>query len=106
MNGGTPIPTSYMLLPNYPNPFNPKTTIIYNLPQSSTVSLKIYNVLGQEVKTLVSERQPNGLKTSFWNAATNSGNTAASGVYFARLVAQSLVSSATYYATIKLVLMR
>lgn len=106
VNGRTPIPTSYALLQNYPNPFNPKTTIIYNLPQSSSVSLRIYNLLGQEAKTLVNETQSNGLKSLSWDATKNDGYTVASGVYVARLVAQSLVTNAAYSHTIKLVFVR
>ena len=100
------IPSSYVLLPNFPNPFNPKTTLTYNLPQSSFVSLKVYNLLGQEVRTLVGEAQTNGLKTIEWDATSNSGSTVASGTYIARLFAYSVGTSENFQAAIKLVLVK
>ena len=98
------IPTTYSLLQNYPNPFNPKTTIQYYLPQSSVVSLKIYNLLGQEVRTLVSAARESSLKTIEWNGTNNSGNILASGVYFARLNAKSIDNTISYTEIRKLVL--
>jgi flagellar hook assembly protein FlgD len=98
------IPTTYSLLQNYPNPFNPKTTIQYYLPQSSVVSLKVYNLLGQEVRTLVSAARESSLKTIEWNGTNNSGNILASGVYFARLNAKSIDNTISYTETRKLVL--
>ena len=100
------IPSTNVLLPNIPNPFNPKTTLTYNLPQSSIVSLKVYNLLGQEVRTLVGEAQTNGLKTIEWDATSNSGSTVASGTYIARLFAYSVGTSENFQAAIKLVLVK
>ncbi len=100
------IPSSYALLPNYPNPFNPQTTITYNLPQSSIVSLKVYNLLGQEVRTLVGEAQTHGLKSIEWDATNNSGSTVASGTYIARMFAHSVGTSENFQAAIKLVLVK
>jgi hypothetical protein len=54
------LPTDYQLYANYPNPFNPSTTIAYDLPHDATVSLKVYDVMGREVATLVQEYQPAG----------------------------------------------
>jgi flagellar hook assembly protein FlgD len=76
------IPKEYSLAQNYPNPFNPVTTIRYGLPVDSRVTLKIYNILGQEVKTLVNEAQGAGYKEIEWNASN-----LASGVYMYRLTA-------------------
>jgi photosystem II stability/assembly factor-like uncharacterized protein len=73
-------PTYYSLNQNYPNPFNPETTIHYQLPASGDVQLGIYNVLGQKVSTLVSERQRAGSYEVTWDA---SGFT--SGVYYYRI---------------------
>ncbi len=67
---------------NYPNPFNPSTTIKYDLPRDSRVSLKLFNILGQEVATLVNEEQKAGYRSVDWNASNY-----ASGVYFYRLEA-------------------
>jgi hypothetical protein len=65
---------------NYPNPFNPQTSIAYTLKNSGDVKLSVYNVKGQKVDTLVNERQTAGDHTIVWDAASN-----ASGVYFLRL---------------------
>lgn len=73
---------NFKLNQNYPNPFNPSTTISYNLVKSGFVSMKIYNVLGKEVKTLVNEFQQPGLKEVSFNASGLS-----SGVYFYRISA-------------------
>jgi flagellar hook assembly protein FlgD len=72
---------------NFPNPFNPSTTIKYSLGRennglSSNTVLKIYNTLGQEIKTLVNEKQKSGEHTVAWNGTDNGGNRVASGVYF------------------------
>ncbi|MDI6766193.1 MAG: T9SS type A sorting domain-containing protein, partial [Bacteroidota bacterium] len=87
------LPREFKLFQNYPNPFNPITTIQYQLPSQSHVILKIYNVLGQEVKTLVDEIQDTGYKSVLWNSTNNYGNTVSSGVYFYRLQAGSFIQT-------------
>lgn len=89
------LPAKYALAQNYPNPFNPVTRIRYALPSAAHVVLKIYNLLGQEVSTLVDEMQQPGWYTQTWDA----GN-AASGVYFYRLTA------GTFSSVRKLVVLR
>ena len=74
------LPKTYSLSQNYPNPFNPSTTIKFSLPHSGKVTLKIYNILGQVVETLVSERLTAGVYKYEWNASNLS-----SSVYFYRL---------------------
>ncbi len=76
---------SYALFQNYPNPFNPSTTIQYNIPEHSFVTLKIYDILGKEIKTLVSQEKKSGHYTIRWNGNDNTGNKVAGGVYFYRL---------------------
>ena len=85
------IPRDFVLKQNYPNPFNPSTTINYELPAESWVSLKVYNLFGQEVATLAEGKQEAGYKTVEWNASRQVG--IASGVYFYRLRAGSLTET-------------
>jgi hypothetical protein len=84
---GSIIPSTFALRQNYPNPFNPSTIIGYELPHASRVSLKIYNVLGQEVTTLVNEEKPAGVHEVRFNAAGH-----ASGMYVYRLRAGDFVA--------------
>jgi fibronectin type 3 domain-containing protein len=75
-------PSSFELLQNFPNPFNPVTQIIYSLPEASHVEVSVYNVRGERVATLVNERQESGSHTVVWNAEK-----VGSGVYFIRMQA-------------------
>ncbi len=79
------IAEEYSLHPNYPNPFNPTTTIKYSIKDAGKVKLSIYNILGQEVRSLVSEVKPAGTFTVRWDATDNRGIRVAGGVYFYRL---------------------
>jgi hypothetical protein len=81
-----PTPSDFALKQNYPNPFNPSTTISYFLPKLATVSLRIFNSLGQEVTLLVNEPQEPGHYQAAWNASS-----VPSGVYFYRLQAGAFV---------------
>jgi len=87
------LPQTFHLSQNFPNPFNPTTTIQYTLPERARVSLKIYDVLGNEVKTLVDETQPPGVKSVVWDGKGNQGQTISSGIYFYKL--QTIKSSFT-----------
>ncbi len=82
------LPKVFALHPNFPNPFNPTTTIRYDLPEPSKVKIVIYNVLGQKIKTLVNQRQPAGYKTIIWDGKNESGQQIASGFYFYRMVTE------------------
>ena len=81
------LPTEYKLDQNFPNPFNPSTTLRYGLPEDSNISLVIYDVRGQVVQTLESEHQSAGWYDVVWNGHTAEGKTISTGIYFARLVA-------------------
>jgi hypothetical protein len=81
------IPDAFTVSQNYPNPFNPSTEISYALPEAGNVNLEIYNILGQQVKTLVNEFQDAGNYVVTWNGDDETGATVASGVYFYRVVA-------------------
>jgi hypothetical protein len=80
-------PTQFSLEPNYPNPFNPETVIEFSLPQDSRVNLKVYNVLGQVVTTLVDEMLPAGVHSVTWNGKNDRGSDVASGIFFYRIKA-------------------
>jgi hypothetical protein len=86
-NGTRFIPQEYALAQNYPNPFNPATSIRYQLPVDSRVTLKIFNVVGQEIKTLVNGAQSAGYKSVRWNGTDNAMAAVPSGLYFYRLEA-------------------
>ena len=81
-------PLGFLLEQNYPNPFNPTTSIRFNLPQSSFVSLKVYNLLGNEVATLVNERLASGKKSVSFDASELS-----SGVYIYRLTTEGFTQT-------------
>jgi peroxiredoxin len=85
------LPNKITLQQNYPNPFNPSTVITYSLNEASYVSLKIFNILGAEVATLVDERQSAGLKKISWDASSSSGSVLPSGLYIYQLKAGSEV---------------
>lgn len=81
------VPIGFELKQNYPNPFNPTTSISYELPQESDVSIKIYNSLGHEIRTLVNEFKPVGEYQVTWNGISNSGERVSDGTYFVQLKA-------------------
>ena len=81
------IPTSYFLMDNFPNPFNPNTTIRYGLPEDSKVSLVIYDLGGNVVRTLESGMNEPGWYEHEWNGLTIDGRTVSTGIYFARIAA-------------------
>ncbi len=76
------LPTEYAINQNYPNPFNPETNIEYQLPTAGYVDISVYNILGQNVKTLVAENQQAGIHKAHWNGANNDGEKVPSGIYF------------------------
>jgi PKD repeat protein len=75
------IPEKFKLYQNYPNPFNPSTTIRYELAEGSNVIIKIFNLLGIEIRELVSAIQPAGFNTIIWDGKDKNGNLVDSGVY-------------------------
>lgn len=97
-NGSAPVPTA--LNGNYPNPFNPETTIRYSLQQDTNVTLAIYNAKGQLVRTLVDSYQDAGSYSARWDGTDNSQKAVASGVYFYRM------NTGTYKKTRKMILLK
>jgi parallel beta-helix repeat protein len=87
------IPEKYALRQAYPNPFNPTTTIRYDLPQESQVQLNVYDIAGRLVTTLVSQSQVGGSYEVLWNGMDANGNTLPSGLYLYRLQAGSFVAN-------------
>ncbi len=82
--------TRFELEQNFPNPFNPSTTIRYQLPISSNVKLVVYNLIGQEVRTLVDAAvQPSGAYEVTWDGRDNRGTAMGSGVYFYKLITRA-----------------
>ena len=86
--GASPAPEKYLLSNNYPNPFNPQTTIKYDLPKANRVLLIIYNLRGKEVARPVDGVQSAGIHNVMWDASNVS-----SGIYFYRLQADDLVQT-------------
>jgi YVTN family beta-propeller protein len=82
------MPDHFALSQNYPNPMNPSTTISFNLPVKSFVSLKVFDMLGREVASIISQELPAGTYARQWNAGKMS-----SGVYFYRLQAGSFTQT-------------
>jgi hypothetical protein len=93
-------PAQYALYPNYPNPFNPTTTIRFTNPVPSNVALRIFNMMGQEINTLVSGYQPAGVYTVTWDGRTRQGVETGAGVYFCRL------ESGAFCQTIRMVYLK
>ncbi len=83
------VPGKFYLSQNYPNPFNPETEIKYQLPEASSVNIKVYNIMGQEIKTLFSDHQSAGYYSIKWDGTNNMGMKVASGIYVYRLQAGS-----------------
>jgi phosphodiesterase/alkaline phosphatase D-like protein len=87
------VPDDYALLPNYPNPFNPTTTVRFSMPEAGKVKLVVFNILGQRVKTLIDGELEAGFHQLMWNATNNNGLKVASGVYLYRIEAGSFVKT-------------
>ncbi len=107
VDGGLPtIPETFALSQNYPNPFNPTTTVRYSLPTESFVSLKVYNVLGQEVVTLKDEAQAAGTFNVVWNGRNSVGSQVASGMYLYRIEARPVDGSQPFTSLKKMILLK
>jgi hypothetical protein len=86
-------PEVFVLYQNYPNPFNPSTTIKYDLPKTTNISIKIYDLLGQEIITLADETQRAGQKSVIWNGNNVFGQMVSSGLYICTLQTPEFVKS-------------
>ncbi len=96
----TTIPLTMKLLQNYPNPFNPTTTIRYELSKSGDVTLKIFNILGKEVRELIAENQQPGTYHVFWDGKDYFGNSVSGGVFF------YMIKAGNFTETRKMILLK
>ena len=87
------LPLSYQLYNNYPNPFNPVTTVKYDLPEGWFVDITIYDMLGNVVNNLVNTNQSSGYKSIQWNATNNQGEPVSAGVYLYKIQAGYFVDT-------------
>jgi hypothetical protein len=94
------MPTVFRLVQNAPNPFNPKTTVAYEVPQSSEVAIRVYDVAGKLVRTLVDGTVEPGRYAATWDGRSDSGATVGSGVYFCTM------ETPDYHATHKMILLK
>ncbi|MBD3403933.1 T9SS type A sorting domain-containing protein [candidate division GN15 bacterium] len=88
-----PMPTAVSLGANYPNPFNPSTTISFSLSAAGQARLEVFNILGQRVRTLVDGPHGAGVHSVVWDGRNNAGETVSSGVYFYRLTTDDVIES-------------
>ncbi|RMF60961.1 MAG: T9SS C-terminal target domain-containing protein, partial [Calditrichaeota bacterium] len=93
IEGTEPIPQSFELMQNFPNPFNPVTTITFTIPQSSRVTLQVFDITGQLVRTLVKGNLEPGKHEVLWDGKDDSRNLVSSGVYLYRLSTSSFVKT-------------
>ncbi len=99
-NGDAGIPNSFALNQNYPNPFNPSTTMQFDVARRAFVRIEIYNILGQQVKTLVNEEMAPGTYTVIWNGVNDAGEQVSSGVYLCNMKTDG------YNQTVKMMMLR
>ena len=92
-NRNETFPQGFALEQNFPNPFNPITTLRYDLPENSYVNVIIYDMLGREVKTLVNQTQDAGYKSVIWDATNDYGKPVSAGVYLYQIQAGEFVQT-------------
>jgi len=86
-------PMAAKLMQNFPNPFNPETTLSFALPQASPVTIEVFNIKGQKVKTLIKDSFAPGQHSVVWNGTDDKGLSVSSGVYFYKMSTTNLVST-------------
>ena len=94
------IPDEFSLHQNYPNPFNPVTKIEYDIPEEGNMSLRVYDLMGREVRTLVNGLQRAGYHEILWNGMNNKGEQVAAGLYLYQMKSEGLTK------TMKMVLIK
>ena len=106
VSGVEHLPTEFSLSQNYPNSFNPSTTIGYSLPGEAFVTVKVYDVLGQEVKTLRNTMETTGNHYVVWDGRNTAGASVASGVYMYRMEAMPVRGTGAFSSVKKMLLLR
>ena len=87
------LPHAFNLYNNYPNPFNPVTTLRYDIPENSHVTITIYDMLGRQVKTLINQTQDAGYKSLIWDATNDYGKPVSAGIYLYQIQAGEYIST-------------
>jgi len=87
------VPLTYALAQNYPSPFNPATTVRYQVPEQADVRIVIYDILGRRLRTLVNTPHRVGRYTALWDGRNSSGASVASGIYIYRMQANEFVQT-------------
>jgi len=100
INDNIVIPSRYTLHQNFPNPFNPVTTLRYELPENGLVNITIYDMLGRQVKTLINQTQDAGYKSIIWDATNDYGKPVSAGIYLYQ------IQAGEYMQTKKMVLLK
>lgn len=91
--GENDLPTTYSLSANYPNPFNPETKIEFAVPKNDIVTIAVYNLLGEKIKTLTSKIFTPGYYSVYWSGKDEAGINVSSGIYFYRLISGDFIQS-------------
>ncbi len=86
-------PSKFAVIGNFPNPFNPETTIQFTLPEDGVVNLAVYNIMGQKVRELVADRMQAGIHSVIWDGKDAMGNAVSSGIYLSRLISGENVAA-------------
>ena len=87
------VPALFSLYQNFPNPFNPITTLYYDLPKNIFVTISIYNILGKQIKVLVNTNKEAGYKSVQWDAKDSMGKPVSAGVYIYQIQAGDFVQT-------------
>jgi len=90
---GIGVPKRFSLHNNFPNPFNPVTTLRYDLPENSLVIITVYDMLGRQVKTLVNQAQDAGYRSVIWDSTNNYGKPISAGIYLYQIQAGEYIST-------------
>lgn len=93
LDQGEGVPTKFVLAQNFPNPFNPATTIKYSIAENASVVLQIFDTHGRLVKTLINQNQPAGFHSVIWDGKTDADEIAASGIYLYKMAAGDFVQT-------------